>query len=286
MPMLAKDEAICIRALDYSETSQIVTFFTKATGKITAIAKGSKRPKSAFDGPIEVFSYGKIVFSDSSREKLATLTEFEQQPGFSNLRNNLFALNCCLFGAELLNSLTKDYDPHPQLFDSFLQYLQNTNECRASLVRRSFSEGGSIEHRDTLAYLILFQLTLLKEVGLMPILDYCVNCKTSFEQRLSAVAPALHRTQCGGGLAKAEESSIEHRVYFSSTANGLICRDCEASFQDKIVLSKNAAACLANLKLLAQSQEKTLQELEKLLIYHFTNILNRPPKMAKHILKA
>ena len=75
-------------------------------------------------------------------------------------------------------------------------------------------------------------------------------------------------------------------VYFSSTANGLICRDCEASFQDKIVLSKKAAACLANLKLLAALEEKTLQEVEKVLIYHFTSILNRPPKMAKHILKA
>jgi len=267
--MLAKDEAICIRAIDYSETSQIVTFFTKATGKITAIAKGSKRPKSAFDGPIEVFSYGKIVFSDSSREKLATLTEFEQQPGFSNLRNNLFALNCCLFGAELLNSLTKDYDPHPQLFDSFLQFLQTVNE-------RLY----------TLSLLILFQLVLLKEIGLMPVLNACVNCKTSFEQRLSAVAPALHSTQCGGGLAKAEESSIENRVYFSSAANGLICRDCEANYQDKILLSKSAAACLTNLKILAQSQEKTLQEVEKILIYHFTSILNRPPKMAKHILKS
>jgi len=251
--MLAKDEAICIRALDYSETSQIVTFFTKATGKITAIAKGSKRPKSAFDGPIELFSYGKIVFSDSSREKLATLTEFEQQPGFSNLRNNLFALNCCLFGAELLNSLTKDYDPHPQLFDSFLQYLQTVNERQAS----------SDERRYTLSLLILFQLILLKEIGLMPVLNSCINCKTRYEQR-----------------------ATRDEFYFSSTANGLICRDCEASFQDKIVLSKKAAACLTNLKLLAALEEKTLQEVEKVLIYHFTNILNRPPKMAKHILKA
>jgi len=124
--MLTKDAAICIRTVDYSETSQIVTFFTRAAGKISAIAKGSKRPKSAFDGPIEVFSYGKIVFSDSTREKLATLTEFEQQPGFTHLRNNLFALNCSLFAAELLNNLTDDYDPHPQLFDNFLQFLKST----------------------------------------------------------------------------------------------------------------------------------------------------------------
>ena len=117
--MLTKDSGLCIRALDYSETSQIVTFFTRATGKISAIAKGSKRPKSAFDGPIEVFSHGKIVFSDSTKEKLAVLTEFEQQGGFTGLANKLFALNCVSFAAELVNQLTNEHDPHPGLFDSF-----------------------------------------------------------------------------------------------------------------------------------------------------------------------
>jgi DNA repair protein RecO (recombination protein O) len=252
--MLTKDTAICIRATDFSETSQILTLFTRAVGKISAIAKGSKRPKSAFDGPLEVFSYGEIVFSDSGREKLATLTEFEQKPGFADLANNLFALNCCLFGAELVNSLTNEYDPHPELFDGFLQFLQNVNENRES----------SIEHRKTLSLLILFQLTLLREIGLMPILNACANCKTSIENRVS---------------------SIEHQVYFSSLANGLICRDCEASFPDKITLTKNAVNCLANAKFIAEAQEKTLNEIEKILVHHFTELLHKPPKMAKYILK-
>ena len=246
--MLTKDLAICIRALDYSETSQIVTFFTRAAGKISAIAKGSKRPKSAFDGTIEMLSFGKIVFSDSNKEKLAVLTEFEQQPGFTHLRDNLFALNCCLFGTELLSNLTNDYDPHPELFDSFLQFLENANE------RRETRDEG----RRTLALLIVFQLTLLKEIGLMPVLNACVNCKNNF-------------------------STDWPQSYFSSSANGLICRDCEASFPDKVRLTGNAANCLTNLKMIAESDEKTLNEIEKVLIYHFTELLHRPPKMAKHI---
>jgi len=250
--VLTKDTAICIRAIDYSETSQIVTFFARAAGKISAIAKGSKRPKSAFDGPIEIFSYGKIVFADSKKEKLATLTEFESAyggAGFTGLSNNLFTMNCCLFGAELLNKFTHDYDPHPQLFDDFLQFLQNAQENK--------------DKHQMLALLILFQLGLLKEVGLQPILSYCVNCKTRYEHRAS---------------------SIEHRVYFSSLANGLICRDCEASFPDKVRLTQTAANCLSNLKLLAESQEKTLNEIETVLIHHFTELLGRKPKMAKYIL--
>ena len=265
--MLIKDTAICIRAVDYSETSQIVTFFARAAGKISAIAKGSKRPKSAFDGPIEIFSYGKIVFSDSNKEKLATLTEFESAcggAGFTGLSNNLFTLNCCLFSTELLNKFTHDYDPHPQLFDDFLQFLQNAQENK--------------NKHQMLALLILFQLSLLKEVGLQPILNYCVNCKTRYEHRASSISAVPKGTPCGGHLA------VEHRVYFSSSANGLICRDCEASFPDKVRLTQTAANCLSNLKLLAESQEKTLNEIETVLIHHFTELLGHKPKMAKYIL--
>ena len=257
--MLTKDTAICIRAIDYSETSQILTFFTRDTGKIGAIAKGSKRPKSSFGGPFEIFSYGKIVFAESDKEKLSTLTEFDPAPasvfagncggaGFSKLSANLFTLNCCLFGAELLNKLTHDYDPHPQLFDDFLQFLQNAGE--------------DTNNSNMLTLLILFQLSLLKETGLQPVLSHCVNCKSRYASR-----------------------DTRYEVYFSSSVNGLICRDCEAAFPNKIRLSPNAANCLSNLKLLTNAQEYTLKEIEKLLTHHLTEILGQKPKMAKYIIR-
>ena len=241
--MLTKDTAICIRTTDYSETSQIVTFFTRATGKVDAIAKGSKRPKSAFGGPLEVFSCGKIVFTDSNREKLATLTEFEQQKDFSELAGNHFALNCAYFAVELTDKLTSDYDPHPGLFDSLVEFLQNLLDAK--------------EDANRLVLLILFQLSLLREVGLQPVLNICVNCKNEF-------------------------NSDWVGSFFSSSANGLVCMDCEASFPDKIKLSAQAAAALNNFKSLPQSQEKVLREIEKVLIHHFTETIGRPTKMAKH----
>jgi DNA repair protein RecO (recombination protein O) len=248
--MLTKDTAICIRAVDYSETSQIITFFTRANGKISAIAKGSKRPKSAFDGPLEVFSYGKIVFSDTAREKLAILTEFHQQPALTSLSSNLFTLHCVSLAAELVNNLTDEYDPHPQLFDAFLQFLKNSNDIQDT----------PQASRDNLILLILFQLTMLNEIGLRPVLSFCANCKNKFH------------------------NDWPH-TYFSHSVNGLICRDCEASFPDRLSLSGAAAEALSNLKLLPDADKKILNELERLLINHFTEILHRPPKMSKYILK-
>jgi len=249
--MLIKDVAICIRAIDYSETSQIVTFFARMTGKVSAIVKGAKRLKSAFDGPVEVFSTGRIVFSQKGEENLATLTEFEQQPHFRQLTNNLLAMNCSLFGAELVNSLTDEFDPHPELFDRFFQFLHNISEIQSAGDRS----------QATIALLILFQLALLKETGLQPILDYCVNCKTKYGMRTN----------------KSES-------YFSSAANGLICRDCEISFPDRIRITEQTACCLNNINLMAAADKKTFNDIEQLLVYHFAEILHHTPRMAKYII--
>ena len=243
--MLTKDSAICLRAIDYSETSQIVTLLAKAAGKISAIAKGSKRLKSSFDGPIEVLCYGRIVFSPAGDRKLATLTEFDTQPGPA--ANNLFALNCSYLTAELVNDLTNECDPHPELFDQLLQFLQNTQEAK--------------EKTELLGLLILFQLALLKEIGLQPVLNICANCKSRFKQDWP-------------------------EVYFSSLAKGLVCRDCEANFVDKTRLSKPIAGCLADLKKIAEADEKTLKRIEKILLDYFSELLRHRPKMAKYILES
>lgn len=248
--MLTKDRAVCLRATDYSETSQVVTLFARQSGKVRAIAKGAKRPKSAFDGPIEVLSLGEVVFSGTHKDALATLTEFQQQPSRGGLRRSLFALHGALFAAELLDLLTDDLDPHPALFDHLAQFLQDMDNQQ--LIG---------ERRDVMIRLILFQLVLLGEAGVHPVLKACANCKRPL-------------------TAEWREG------YFSSAANGLICRDCEMSFPDKVRLRIKAVNTLADLKQIAQADEKTLDEIERLMIRHFTHILGRSPKLAKHVLPA
>ena len=241
--MLKKDQAVCLRKADYSETSQVVTLFAAEASKISAIAKGSKRPKSAFDGTIEIFSFGDIVYSSRSPASLATLTEFEQKPAFLSLRRKLFELNCAFFAAEMTDTFLEDRDPHPKLFESFIQFLSDVQQAG--------------DHFTALGLLILFQLTLLNEVGMKPVLHRCANCKTSFSDKW-------------------------RDVFFSSSANGLLCPDCEQAFTDKIRLTKACAECLADLKLIGLTDEKTLRQIEKILVYHFTELMHRPPKMAKY----
>lgn len=249
--MLTNDQAVCIRTVDYSETSQVVTFFARNTGKLPVIAKGAKRIRNPFGGPIELFSYGNIAFSDSTRDKLATLVEFEpleEIAGSSAIAQDLFVLNCCLFAAELVNSLTKDYDPHPGLFDMLIVFLQQAGNQKESSRGR------------LLVRLILFQLGLLKEIGLSPVFDYCVNCNSPFD---------IHWPE----------------IYFSVNAKGLICKDCQGAFPDKIQLTQQTAKCLADVKSLLSIDDKIVNLVENILIHYITDILGRSPRMAKYILQ-
>ena len=245
--MLTKDRAVCIRTVDYSETSQVVVLFGRLSGKIRALAKGSKRPKSSFDGPIEVLSFGEIVFSGVQQEKLATLTEFQPQPVRGGLRRCLFALHCAQFAAELVDLLTDGYDPHTDLFDQFVQFLEDVEEGRLELNRR-----------DILVRLILFQLVLLYEVGLRPVLNACANCKRAFSEAW------------GQG-------------YFSHSANGLICRDCEMSFPDRVLLGAQAVKYLTDVRQIANADSKTLDEIERVLVRHLTGILGHRLRMAEYV---
>jgi len=244
--MLEKDKAICIRKTDYSETSQIVTLLTENFGKISAIAKGSRRSKSnSFGGKIELFSFGEIVFSPSKTSSLATLTEFDQKPVFIGVSRNLYNLNCAMFAMELIHSLTEEHDPHAELFALLYEFLSEIQLCAGK--------------EKSLGVLIKFQLALLEELGVALAFEQCSNCGTAFSAQWQG-------------------------AWFSSENNGFVCRDCESAFVDKLQISMPIALSLFNQREFLSLEFSALEYIERFLIRHLTFLLNRPPRLARFFL--
>ena len=243
--MLKKDKGICIRTTDYSESSQILTFFTAQTGKLNVIAKGAKRPKSSFGGPVELFSAGDMVFSLKDGEKLGTLTEFNPTFFGSGLRKKILLLNCALFACELLNLFTKELDAHLAVFDEAVSFLQRL-------------EKGPDDK--SLPFLILLEFKLLTETGSQPLCSCCANCKRKFDADWK-------------------------EFYFSVSANGLVCRDCESAFVDRKMIGAGSAECLNQPQKVLSCNNTVLVEVENLLVDYITHILERPPRTAMTILK-
>ena len=154
-----KSLAIVLRVVEFSETSCVVTLYTRDFGKIGALAKGARRPKSPFESALDLLAVCRVVFLHKSSDALDLLTEAKLERRFRAARRDLSRLYAGYYVAELLDALTDASDPHPDLFDAAEQTLLD------------------LDGPGELAPLVLrFELTALRALGHLPSLVDCAGC--------------------------------------------------------------------------------------------------------------
>lgn len=161
-----KDWALVLRVVPFSETSCVVTLFTRLHGKISALAKGARRPKSPFESALDLLAVCRVVFLHKSSESLDLLTEAKLEHRFHSSSRDLSRLYAAYYVVELLRELTSEDDPAPPLYDAAV------NTVRALDV-----EG--VVGREILR----FELTALKSAGHQPTLDRCVRCSVQLSDQ-------------------------------------------------------------------------------------------------------
>jgi len=154
-----KATAIVLRTVEFMESSLVLTLFTREFGKVRALAKGARRLKGPFESALDLLAVCRIVFLRKSSEALDLVTESKLQRRFRPAGRNLSSLYAGYYVAELLNELTDDYDPHPELFDLADESLL------------ALSAGEPVANR-----VLRFELVALRFLGHLPSLDTCVDC--------------------------------------------------------------------------------------------------------------
>jgi len=151
--------ALVLRLIEFSETSAIVSLFTREFGKISGMAKGAKRPKGPFEHALDLLAQCRIVFLRKSSGALDLLTEAKLERRFRPRSRDLASLYAGYYVAELLLELTHDYDPHPELFDAAVQTLAE------------LSANGTVS-----AAVLRFELVALRLLGHLPSFAACAEC--------------------------------------------------------------------------------------------------------------
>jgi DNA repair protein RecO (recombination protein O) len=119
-----RDQALCLRTWDFSETSQTVVLFGREQGLVRALAKGSRRDRAPFSGGLEIVTRGEMVAILKSSGALATLTAWDLQETFPAARRSLRRFHASVYLADALAHSLHDVDPHPALFDAAVRALR------------------------------------------------------------------------------------------------------------------------------------------------------------------
>lgn len=128
----------------FKETSLVVELFSKAFGRVAAVAKGARRPHSAMRGLLQSFQL--LDGAWSGKNELKTLHSLDWSAGLTLLNGE--ALMCGFYINELLLRLLPREDAHENLFDYYAETLQTLTYATdlATTLRR-------------------FELKLLQEMG-------------------------------------------------------------------------------------------------------------------------
>ena len=159
-----KSTGIVLRLVEFSETSLIVTLFTREFGKVSALAKGARRPKGPFESALDLLAIIRLVFLRKSADVLDLLTEAKLDRRFRAAGRDLNRLYAGYYVAELLAELTDTHDPHPDLFDGANQAL--------------LALDGDVSPATIILWL---EMLALDQVGHAPTLEQCAACSREVE---------------------------------------------------------------------------------------------------------
>jgi DNA repair protein RecO (recombination protein O) len=150
MKRIAHESAFVLHQYPWSESSLILEVFTRHHGRVALVAKGVKRPSSQFRAVLLPLQLLQIGFAGDA--EVQTLKSAEWQGGHTMPSGE--ALLSGYYLNELLMKLLARDDPHEQLFDAYVQavqWLRDAPQLDASLRA--------------------FELLLLREIGLLPLLN-------------------------------------------------------------------------------------------------------------------
>ena len=170
-------EAVIIRKTKLGEADRILTLYTPGLGKIQAVAKGVRRPKSKLSGHLELLTHSQVTLARG--HNLDTITGSQTINSFMPLKTDLWLTSYALYITELVNQFTADHVEDERLFRLLLQTLQDL--CRTN-------------NRELL--LRYFEIHLLEECGYRPQLQECVVCHRILEPTINSFCAGVGGTLC------------------------------------------------------------------------------------------
>jgi DNA repair protein RecO (recombination protein O) len=159
-----KSSAIVLKSIDWSDTSKIVTLFTREEGKMSVIAKGARQSKSKYQGILESINLLEVVIYISENRKLQILGQISLENTFQKIRADYDKTGYAFTLLELTDIFFKEGSIDTIYFDFITALL---------------SEIGIITDPRIVFWYFLIKLS--SYLGFKPEFNYCSICNRSVE---------------------------------------------------------------------------------------------------------
>jgi DNA repair protein RecO (recombination protein O) len=201
-----KTEAVVLRSIRYGEADRIVHLYSATRGRIGAIAKGSRRPKSRFGGRLEPFFRLDLMLYEG-RGDLFTVTGASTVDGHGRLRGDGRALLAAGRACDAVLRLLDGEEANGAAYNLLCSYLALLDD----------DPGAARGAGPALA----FRLKLALAAGFSPELASCARCgEADHLTAFSGSAGGVVCSSCeGDGFSLSADS---HRFMVDALARPLV----------------------------------------------------------------
>jgi DNA repair protein RecO (recombination protein O) len=206
MPGTYKTEAVVLRSIRYGEADRVLHLYSATRGRVGAIAKGSRRPRSRFGGRLEPFFRLDLVLHEG-RGELATVTSASTVAAHPGLRSSGPALMAAARGCDAVLRLLDSAEANTPAYNLLCRYLGLLDDPGA----------GQASGLETA---LSFRLKLALAAGFAPELASCAQCGEA--EHLSGFSGAAGGVVCASCEAAAFPLSEEaHRFMVEAIGSPL-----------------------------------------------------------------
>src|SRR5271165_168511 len=156
-----RDQGVVLRTIRLGEADRIVTFATPEHGKVRAVAKGIRKPKSRLSGRLEPLTHVSMMCWRG--RELDVVNQVEAIEHFKAIRSDLERVPIALTMLEVVDHVALERNPMPDMFRLLLGALR------------------ALEERPAPALLAAFLWRLLALEGVAPSVDQCARCGSDGE---------------------------------------------------------------------------------------------------------
>lgn len=190
-------EAIVLRHNDWGEADRLLGIYTREMGKLRAIAKGVRKPRSRKAGHLEPFTRVSLLLAKG--RDLWIVTQAEAVNAHLNLRQDLLRVGYASYAVELLDRFTYEEGENPVLYRLLSDTLARLDSQAEPLV--------------TIHY---YEIRLLDLLGFRPQLFNCAACQEDIQpvdQYFSASQGSVLCPRCGANTPGASPVSMNALKY-------------------------------------------------------------------------